>query len=121
MERQGTRSPRSGLNDILFGTTGNNVFEGLAGDDILVGNFGDDTFRFLSAGTGNDVITDFDADPIGGQDLIDVSGRGFTAASIGSAILISTAGADTFVTIGTDHIRLIGVATANITATDFIF
>ena len=111
------------LADNLFGSSGNNSFEGLGGNDVFTGNGGDDTFRFLASGTGNDTITDFDSNPAGGQDLIDVSGRGFTAGSIGSAILVTSisAGANTLVTIGADTIVLTGVSSATVTATDFIF
>ncbi|NOU07056.1 MAG: calcium-binding protein, partial [Hyphomicrobiaceae bacterium] len=110
----------SALGDVLFGSTGANILEGLAGGDTLIGNGGDDIFRFASAGTGADTITDFDSDPVGGQDLIDLSGRGFTAASLGGAIVISGT-TTSVITIGTDTITLNGVASSSISATDFIF
>jgi hypothetical protein len=51
-----------------------------------------------------------------------VSGRGFSAASIGTAITIA-ADTDGFakVTIGTDTIKLAGIAAGDVSANDFIF
>ncbi|NOU06654.1 MAG: hypothetical protein HOO99_10790, partial [Hyphomicrobiaceae bacterium] len=63
---------------------------------------------------------DFDSDAVGGQDKIDLSGRGFTAASLGSAIVISGT-TTTVITIGADTITLNGVASSTLSATDFVF
>ena len=52
---------------------------------------------------------------------IDLTGRGFTAASLGSAIKITHAGTDTYVSIGADTIALIGVDTALMSAAAFKF
>ena len=98
--------------DVLIGGTGNDLL------DLRTG--GNDSIKF-AAGSGVNSVLGFDADPTGGQDLIDVSGRGFSAGSIGTSILISASGSDTLVTIGADTIRLFGVASANVTATDFVF
>ncbi|MEM6661714.1 MAG: Hint domain-containing protein, partial [Pseudomonadota bacterium] len=47
-------------NDLLYGGAGNDTLTGGAGDDVLTGGAGNDTFA-LSAGGGDDTITDFDA------------------------------------------------------------
>jgi Ca2+-binding RTX toxin-like protein len=108
-------------NDLIIGSNqSGDILVGGSGNDRLFGMGGDDRFRFL-AGSGADQIHGFDSVPAGGQDLIDVSGRGFAAASIGGAIIISTIGADTLVTIGADTIRLFGVDAASVTAGDFVF
>jgi VCBS repeat-containing protein len=49
--------------DIIAGDSNNNSFTGGAGNDV---------FKF-AAGFGKDTITDFDADPSGGQDKIDLT------------------------------------------------
>ena len=67
-----------------------------------------DTFVF-TAGFGNDVITGFDANAIGGQDLLDISALGITAATFAASVTIADLGNDTLVTIGGDSILLIGV------------
>jgi serralysin len=110
-----------GGNDYLYGLEGNDTLIGGGGGDYIDGGTGNDILKFAAAATGADTIAEFDADPTGGQDLIDLSGRGFSAASIGVSILISTSGADTLITIGADTIRLIGVNAANISDADFLF
>jgi Ca2+-binding RTX toxin-like protein len=86
------------------------------------GGTDNDTFVF-AAGFGNDVITGFDANPTGGQDLLDIGALGITAASFATDVIIADLGNDTLVTIGTDSILLLGVngVGANaITQLDFI-
>jgi Ca2+-binding RTX toxin-like protein len=102
----------SAQGDTLIGGTGNDQLDLRAG--------GNDTLIF-AAGSGADVVFGFDSDPAGGQDLLNLAGRGFTAASIGGAITIAAAGADTLITIGPDTIRLFGVASNTISASDFTF
>jgi hypothetical protein len=87
-----------------------------------VGLGGADRFRYSSTGDlGDDLITDF-AD---GSDRIELTGLGYSAASIGSAITI-TGGANALISFtsgglfGTS-VRLAGVNQANITAADFLF
>ena len=48
------------------------------GNDLINGGPGPDTFVF-KPGFGNDRITGFDANPSGGQDLIELSGFDITA------------------------------------------
>ncbi|MEQ1613913.1 MAG: calcium-binding protein, partial [Hyphomicrobiaceae bacterium] len=109
-------------NDELRGGQWDDRLIGGSGDDAMTGNGGSDVFDFRAAGSSADVIADFDANSAGGQDLIDVSGRGFDASSIGTTIVV-TNGADGFasVAIGADTIKLLGVTTAELTAAHFIF
>ncbi len=74
--------------DRLNGGGGSDMLIGGAGNDVMIGGAGDDTFIF-ARGFGNDVITDFDANPVGGRDWLDVSALGITAASFGSRVSIA--------------------------------
>jgi len=122
-------------NDTLDGGVGNDTVDGGAGDDRLIGGLGNDSLTggtgndvfVFHASFGNDVITDFDANPTGGQDLIDVSALGVT--NFTTQVLITTGqfdgvGAiDTLVTIGAHHITLLnvtGVGANIINQQDFI-
>lgn len=77
----------NGLNNIIYGDAGGDTIEGGGGNDLLIGGLGTDQ---LTGSGGNDVfmfsnaadsptqasadrITDFDGDPAGGQDIIDLS------------------------------------------------
>jgi Ca2+-binding RTX toxin-like protein len=139
-------------NDSLTGSAGANTLSGGAGTDTLNGGLGTDTLNggagddtlnggagtsndVLSGGTGNDVfvvdaslalgddtITDFDANPAGGQDLLDVSARGITAGTFSAAVLITAEAGGTRIDFSGDsltHFHLSGVNVATITAADF--
>ena len=108
-------------NDTLLGSSHDDVLIGGAGNDFIDLSFGGNDLIRLLAGSGSDYVSGFDADPAGGQDRIDLAGRGFTAASIGSGIVITTAGANTLIAIGTDTVTLAGVSSTNVDATDFKF
>ncbi len=101
----------------IMGTTGDDIITGGAGNDTMSGGGGNDVFKFL-AGFGNDFITDFDANPLGGQDLLDISGLGITAATFAASVFIG-GGPNALVTIGSDAIRLHGVDQATLDMTDF--
>ncbi|MCP3054989.1 S8 family serine peptidase [Aurantimonas marianensis] len=108
----------SAFNDIIAGSGGNNLLTGGGGDfDVLIGAGGNDRFVYDVAGSGVDLITDFDADPAGGQDLIDLSGRGLTFADIA----VNQYGTVTYLTFGGDTVILSGVNAVDITASDFDF
>ena len=88
----------------------------------MVGGNGDDAFVF-NAGFGNDRIRDFDANPSGGQDLIDISDLGITSANFAASVTITDLGRDTLVTIGDDSILLEdvnGSGNNTITQSDFL-
>jgi trimeric autotransporter adhesin len=137
----------TGNNDTLYGNSsvgvtldgggGNDYLYGSAFNDTLVGGLGNDQFELTTGGNdriwystagnmGADTVYSFDADPTGGQDVIDLSGRGYTAASVGGAITIANASGSTLVTfvsgsLAGSSMTLSGVAVANVTATDFLF
>jgi Ca2+-binding RTX toxin-like protein len=124
-----------GLANIILGNSGNNVLSGAGGADTLDGGSGTDTLDggtgddrligganadTMSGGAGNDVfvfasgfgsdrITDFDANPAGGQDLLNIAGTGVTGANFNTSVVITDLGNDTSVTIGADTILLVGV------------
>jgi Ca2+-binding RTX toxin-like protein len=114
----------------LDGGAGADYVYGSAQDDVLIGGTGNDQLDLrgggndslvFAAGSGADLVYGFDSDAAGGQDLLNLAGRGFSPASIGAGITIAASGADTLITIGPDTIRLVGVASNTITAADFTF
>jgi len=112
----------SGAN-VLNGGTGNDVLTGGGGNDTLNGGGGNDIFIF-DVGFGNDTILTFDANPSGGQDLLDISLLGIDQGSFDARVLVDVVGSNTVVTIdGTDTITLTNVngTGANvITVADFV-
>ena len=95
--------------DALSGGVGADTLIGGAGNDVMNGGAGNDTFVF-GPGFGNDIINGsvFDANPTGGQDLLDI--LGLTAGDFAARVSIVDLGPDTLVTIdGTDTITLLGV------------
>ncbi|MBL4919381.1 peroxidase family protein [Szabonella alba] len=110
--------------DLLFGGAGNDTLIGGAGDDTLSGDSGDDLMNggagndllVFAPGFGNDTIAGFDANPVGGQDLIDL-----TAFNSFADVVITDAGANVLITIGTDTILLQGIANhTTVTLDDFL-
>ena len=106
-------------NDALSGGAGADRLVGNAGNDILSGGTQNDVFVFSQTGFGNDTVADFDFDPTGGQDILDLTGLNVTFADM----TISASASDTFITfIGSgDSILLTGVSSANVDSSDFIF
>ena len=113
----------AGGNDTINAGGGNDTVRGGSGNDVMDGGSGNDIFVFSGA-FGNDRITGFDAAPAGGQDLLDVTAFGLTAADFGPGhrVVISDVGSDTLITIdGTATIRLVGIGNAStVTQTDFL-
>lgn len=120
-----------GGNDILDGGDGDDILDGGAGNDIMIGGAGNDTL-YASQGNdilvfgpnfGNDTIIGFDANPAGGQDLLNIAAFNLTAATFASRVSIADAGSDVLVTVnGADggSIRLVGVTDhTSVTITDF--
>ena len=95
--------------DNIDGGTGNDTITGGTGDDVMTGGAGNDLLVF-AAGFGNDVVNSFDANPTGGQDLLDVTAYHLTETSFADAVSILQSGADTVVHIGADTITLTGVS-----------
>jgi Ca2+-binding RTX toxin-like protein len=112
----------SGADD-LRSYGGNDRLVGGAGDDTMNGFAGNDTFVF-GAGFGNDQIVGFDANPAGGQDLLDFSSLGVTAANFAAMVSITDIGPHTLVTYngsGGGSVTLNSITNANtVTITDFI-
>ena len=108
--------------DNLFGGFGIDKLVGGAGNDTMSGGAGNDVFCFAT-GFGNDRIMDFDANPVGGQDIIDLKQLGITAANFDGHVTIEDVGADTLVTIDNNPnqtIRFVGIGDATtITKSDF--
>jgi Ca2+-binding RTX toxin-like protein len=76
-------------NDTLNGQAGNDTLIGGAGNDQMTGGVGNDIFQFF-ADFGADTITDFDSNPAGGQDLLDISGLGALPGDWGCQAAIAT-------------------------------
>ena len=82
---------------------------------------GEATARLLAREGASVCILDFDAVPAGGQDRLDISALGITAATFAANVAITDVGADTRVAIGANSITLVGVADAtSVTQADFI-
>jgi Ca2+-binding RTX toxin-like protein len=109
-------------NDVLNGGLGNDVMTGGSGDDVINASQGNDILVF-GPNFGNDTIIGFDANPAGGQDLLNIAAFGLTLDTFGSRVAIDDAGNDTVVTInGVDGgtITLVGVVNhTTVTAADF--
>lgn len=104
--------------DTLNGGGGADTLNGGAGDDTLNGGSGADTLVF-APGFGNDTVRGFDANPVGGQDIIDVSALGITAATFAGEVDIAQVNADTLITMDEGTIRLRNVTAVNVTQADF--
>jgi len=133
-------------NDTLDGGAADDTLKGGAGRDVMTGGTGNDLFVFgpgslidVADSTVNavnfgaqplvDRINDFDANPAGGQDLIDLSAFGITSANFNTRVNIVNVGAipgtnpvaDTLLRIaGQGEIWLDGIASNTIDATDFL-
>ncbi|EYD75399.1 Alkaline phosphatase [Rubellimicrobium mesophilum DSM 19309] len=116
------------LTNTLLGVDGNDRLIGGGGNDSLNGGLGLDVFVFASttsgAKFGSDTVADFDYNPTGGQDLLDVSALGITAATFASRVKFTDLGSDILVTLdglASQTIRLVNAQTVgNITAQDFL-
>jgi len=110
-------------NDQLHGNDGRDTLSGGAGRDALYGGDGDDLFVF-APDFGRDTIHDFDANPAGGQDMIDISDLGITAEEFAARVKIYDIGAHVQVVIDAEldqTILLFGVGNVQlVTQDDFI-
>lgn len=105
----------SAASNWLLGGAGDDWLAGMAGDDVLFGEAGADLFVF-GTGSGADVIGDFEV----GTDSIDLTGFGFADFAALSAAFVENAGTTAIQLGGGDMIVLNGVASAQLTASDFI-
>jgi hypothetical protein len=105
------------------GGAGNDLLDGGGGDDWLKGGCGEDSFVF-APGFGQDRIRDFDANPAGGQDVLDLSAFDILAADFERRVMIADVGSDTLLTIDGDlhqTILLFGISNPKvITEKDFL-
>jgi Ca2+-binding RTX toxin-like protein len=123
-----TGNGNSTSNTIWGGAGNDNISTGASvdwlvgggGNDLMNGGSGNDFFVF-AAGFGHDIIQDFDANPLGGQDKLNVSALGITAVTFASSVNITDIGADTLVQIGANSITLLGIDDATtVSMTDFV-
>jgi len=101
-------------NDTLLGGAGADRLIGGAGSDSLTGGAGVDTFVFGS-NEGSDRISDF----ANGSEFIDISLT--SAASIADLTISSSVDGWAEITIDSTVITVVGVTTASIDSSDFIF
>ena len=110
-------------NDTLWGNAGNDTLDGGAGNDFYGTAIGNDVI-VLQPGFGNDRVNLFDANKVGGQDMIDISAFHITAGDFAARVVITDIDADTLVTIdgnANQTIRLGGVADhLTVTQNDFV-
>lgn len=98
--------------DTVNGGAGNDMLTGGIGNDLLNGGVGLDTFVF-APGFGDDDISGFDANPTGGQDVIDL-----TAFNMLASVVVTDEGTFTRITVdegpgGDVHtIDLLGIGNA---------
>ncbi len=105
----------------ITGGTGVDRINGGGGNDTLTGNGGNDVFAF-GASFGQDVITDFDSNAAGGQDFINLAGRGLTAGNYLNSISVTASGTSTVLNFASgERITLMNTTVSAITATDFQF
>ena len=117
----GFNATGNALANTITGGTGIDRINGGGGNDTLSGNGGNDFFIF-GASFGQDTITDFDSNAAGGQDLINLAGRGITAGNFNSNITLTTSGSSTIVNLATgEKITLLNTAVNSITSADFQF
>ena len=111
-------------NDRLVGGTGNDLLNGGAGNDALLGDAGNDTFHFI-AGSGMDVIADFEGEGIAGGDAIrlasNLNGSGIlTANDALSHVTYDFANSKAVIDLGGGNIITVQGITQSFIAADFI-
>ena len=108
------------LDNRITGGIGNDTLNGAGGNDLLIGGSGNDTF-FFKAGSGHDVIADFEAGPTGG-DVIQLQNYGFTSFNQIKSYLTDYAEGAVLRMPGHDDTVLIrGIKVSQLTADDFKF
>ncbi|MEO8243986.1 MAG: hypothetical protein ABI832_16910, partial [bacterium] len=100
--------------DRLFGEGGDDRMIGGAGADTLTGGVGKDVFVF-SAGSGADVVTDFD----GARDRVDLSAYHFTSLALARAAFTDTADGLQF-QVGADSLVMTGFTLAALAEANLI-
>ena len=113
-----------GGNDTMYGGSGSDTLNAGTGANFMDGGTENDVFVFARA-VSNDTLVGFDADPLGGQDRLDVSAFGFGtyAAMLGSGVTITADNTNAVINFGAGAPLLLLMLTplATINATDFLF
>lgn len=102
-------------NDRIFGNSGADVISGGLGNDRITGQQGADTFVHVIS-DGRDRITDFNV----AQDLLDLTGHGFSNFAEVQALMSDVAGDALIDLAGSDSVLLQGVAFASIGSEDVL-
>lgn len=101
-------------NDTLFGYSGNDTLTGGTGNDYLFGGDGADRFVFTADGT-TDSLYDF----VSGADIIQLQGYSGTFETLVQPNLVQD-GYNAVLTLDTMVIKLVGVNSSALTASDFV-
>ncbi len=105
-------------NDVLDGGDGNDRLRGEADDDILTGGAGNDRFEFSDRG-GNDTVTDFNqADDVIFLSVVGINGMADLTIADNEA---GDAVVSYFANGQTTSVTLLGIDSADLSASDFIF
>jgi VCBS repeat-containing protein len=113
-----TQSSVSIIDDVIYGTEGDDELQGLEGFDFLTGGTGNDQFLFL-AGHGHDVITDFTAGA-GSDDVLVLGELGFMSFEDVIAVA-NQQGNDTLLDFGNgDSVLLVGVSSNDLHQDDVV-
>lgn len=101
--------------DLIFGGVGEDTLIGGAGTDTLTGGADADVF-VLDLGDGNDTITDFNV----AEDVIDISGQGFSSFNQVMAFATQQGSDVYFNFLNGDSILVENISTGDFSADDFI-
>jgi len=89
-----------GGNDTLIGGTDTDYLHGGTGADTMDGGAGSDTILYRAIGEAGDTILNFDGDPTGGQDVIDLDGLldalGIATADRDDRVSVTSGGTNTW-------------------------
>jgi Ca2+-binding RTX toxin-like protein len=113
-------------NDTIIGGAGNDIITGGAGDDAIDVSIGNDTIRYAATLDGKDVISGFDGDATGGQDLLNLDALFdflvVAAADRAARVQITDNGLTVDVAVDTDGDAIfdLAVATLHTDADDII-
>lgn len=100
--------------DTLDGGAGRDTLSGGTGKDVLTGGSGLDVFVFVENG-GQDSVTDFQI----GKDRLDVSAWSGVAGL--SDLVLDIDGSDAIIRAGSESLVLLGTASTELSASDFLF
>ncbi|MCB2082319.1 MAG: proprotein convertase P-domain-containing protein, partial [Rickettsiales bacterium] len=111
-------------NNLLIGGGGNDTLTGGTGADTLTGNSGEDYFVYTSLADSTDSATDLITDFVQGQDVLVLTGLGFTGVSAGVAsgsVLGYSSGGGQTILSDDGSFQLVLSGTVALTDSDFQF